>query len=110
MVSIIKNSLKSVDESAYKKFCQAFLDAKGLTEQKRSYFSTYGYENVQQYLNLETDTLVKKENYDRFSLEGVIEWWRNKASTRYETLKNDNRLRTEVESWNVNAEKIDIIR
>lgn len=110
MVAIIKNSLKNVDESAYKKFCQTFIDAKGLTEKKRSYYSTYGYENVQQYLNLETDTLVKKENYDRFSLEGVIEWWRNKASTRYETLKQDNRLRSVVESWNVNADDIDIIR
>lgn len=110
MVAIIKNSLKAVDECAYKKFCQTFLDAKGLTEKKRSYYSTYGYENVQQYLNLETDTLIKKENYDRFSLEGVTEWWRNKASTRYEALKNDDRLRTMVESWNVNAEDIDIIR
>lgn len=110
MVAIIKNSLKSVDEVAYKKFCQTFIDAKGLTEKKRSYYSTYGYENVQQYLNLETDTLVKKENYDRFSLEGVTEWWRNKASTRYETLKQDNRLRSVVESWNVNADDIDIIR
>lgn len=110
MVAIIKNSLKSVDESAYKKFCQTFIDAKELTEKKRSYYSTYGYENVQQYLNLETDTLIKKDNYDRFSLEGVTEWWRNKASTRYETLKQDNRLRSVVESWNVNADKIDIIR
>jgi len=110
MVAIIKNSLKAVDECAHKKFCQTFLDAKGLTEKKRSYYSTYGYENVQQYLNLETDTLIKKENFDRFSLEGVTEWWRNKASTRYEALKNDGRLRTVVESWNVNAEDIDIIR
>lgn len=110
MVAIIKNSLKNFDESEYKKFCQTFLDAKGLTEKKRSYYSTYGYDNVPQYLNLETDTLIKKENYDRFSLEGVTEWWRNKASTRYETLKKDDRLRTVVESWNVNAEDIDIIR
>lgn len=40
MVAIIKNSLKSVDEVAYKKFCQTFIDAKGLTEKKRSYYST----------------------------------------------------------------------
>jgi len=110
MVAIIKNSLKEFDEGEYKKFCQTFIDAKGLTEKKRSYYSTYGYENVQQYLNLETDTLVKKENFDRFSLESVTEWWRNKASNRYETLKQDNRLRTVVESWNVNADEIDIIR
>ena len=110
MVSIIKSSLKSCDEDAYAKFCQTFLDAKGLTERKRSFYSTYGYDNVPQYLNGETDTLIKKENFDRFELENVIEWWRKKASKRYENLKSDNRLRHQVETWNVNAEDIDIIR
>jgi hypothetical protein len=110
MVSIIKSSLKSCDEDAYAKFCQTFLDAKGLTEKKRSFYSTYGYDNVPQYLNGETDTLIKKENFDRFELENVIEWWRKKASKRYENLKSDNRLRHQVETWNVNAEDIDIIR
>ena len=37
MISIIKASLKGVDDDAYNKFCQTFLDAKGLTEQKRAY-------------------------------------------------------------------------
>ena len=110
MVSIIKSSLKTHDVDAYEKFCQIFLDAKNLTERKRSFYSTYGYENVPQYLNLETDTLIKKENFDRFELENVIEWWRKKASKRYENLKSDNRLRTKVETWNVNADDIDIIR
>lgn len=110
MVSIIKSSLKEHDVDAYEKFCQIFLDAKNLTERKRSFYSTYGYENVPQYLNLETDTLIKKENFDRFELENVIEWWRKKASKRYENLKSDNRLRTKVETWNVNADDIDIIR
>ena len=110
MVSIIKSSLKQHDVDAYEKFCQIFLDAKNLTERKRSFYSTYGYENVPQYLNLETDTLIKKENFDRFELENVIEWWRKKASKRYENLKSDNRLRTKVETWNVNADDIDIIR
>lgn len=110
MVSIIKSSLKAHDVNAYEKFCQIFLDAKNLTERKRSFYSTYGYENVPQYLNLETDTLIKKENFDRFELENVIEWWRKKASKRYENLKSDNRLRTKVETWNVNADDIDIIR
>ena len=110
MVSIIKSSLKAHDVDAYEKFCQIFLDAKNLTERKRAFYSTYGYENVPQYLNLETDTLIKKENFDRFELENVIEWWRKKASKRYENLKSDNRLRTKVETWNVNADDIDIIR
>jgi hypothetical protein len=110
MVSIIKSSLKTHDEGAYAKFCQTFSNAKGLTEKKRSFFSTYGYDNVPQYLNMETDTLIKKDNFDRFELENVIEWWRNKAGKRYETLTQENRLRNVVETWNINADDIDIIR
>ena len=26
--------------------------------------SDFGFENVKEYMNLETDTLIKKENYD----------------------------------------------
>ena len=110
MVSIIKSSLKSHDEDAYVKFCETVSNAKGLTERKRSFFSTYGYDNVPQYLNLETDVLTKKENYDRFELDSIIAWWRKKASSRYENLKNDGRLRNVLETWNTNADDIDIIR
>lgn len=110
MASIIKASLKVHDENAYKKFCQTYSDAKGLTERKRSFVSTYGYDNVPAYLNLETDTLIKKENFDRFSLEGVTAWWRKNAVKRYDKLKGEGRLRRQVETWNVNADDIDIIR
>lgn len=112
MVGLIKGSLKEHDEDAYKKFCESYSKALGLTEQKRSYVSTYGYEaqSVKDYLNLKRDDLVKAENFDRFELEGVIDWWRNKAARRYDTLKSENRLRTQQETWNVNPEKIDIIR
>jgi len=112
MVGLIKTSLKKHDEDAYKKFCESYSKALGLTEQKRSYVSTYGYEaqSVKDYLNLKRDDLVKAENFDRFELEGVIDWWRNKAARRYDTLKSENRLRTQQETWNVNPEKIDIIR
>jgi len=112
MVSIIKNSLKEYDMNAYEKFCKVFLDAKGLTQQKNSYYSCMGYdrESVKKYLNRESDTIQKAENYDRFSLEGVTEWWRKKASKRYDNLKSDGRLRTVLETWNINADDIDIIR
>lgn len=110
MVSIIKSSLKQYDMDTYTKFCQTFSDALDLTQKKRSYFSTYGYTNVPQYLNLETDTLVKKENFDRFELDHIFDWWRNKAGKRYESLKKDDRLRSVVETWNINAGDIDIIR
>ena len=110
MASIIKASLKVHDDVAYKKFCQTYDNAKDLTERKRSFVSTYGYDNVPQYLNLETDTLIKKENYDRFSLENVTAWWKKNATKRYDKLKSEGRLRRTVETWNVNADDIDIIR
>jgi len=112
MVSIIKSSLKQHDVDAYAKFCQTFKDALGLTEKKRSFFSTYGFEqqSVKDYLNLERDDLVKAENYDRFELESIVSWWRTKAAKRYEQLKSDGRLRTKMETWNTNADEIDIIR
>jgi hypothetical protein len=53
--------------------------------------------------------LEKGDNYDRFNLESVIEWWRSKAINRYETLKSDGRLRTELEVW-TSGKDIQIIR
>ena len=64
---------------------------------------------LREYLNLETDTLIKKENYDRYSFEGVVDWWKNKAQKRYESLKADGRLRKNLETWN-NDSDIEIIR
>ena len=110
MISIIKASLKGVDDVAYNKFVQTYLDAKGLTEQKRAYMSDYGFDNVKEYLNMETDELHKKDNFDRYSFDGVVDWWRKKAVNRFETLKGDGRLRIELETWNTNASDIDIIR
>ena len=110
MISIIKASLKGVDDNAYNKFTKTYTDAKGLTEQKRAYMSDYGYENVKEYMNMETDVLRKKDNFDRYSFDGVVDWWRKKAVNRFETLKSDGRLRTELETWNMNASAIDIIR
>ena len=90
-------------------FKQCFIDAKNLTERKRQYLGTYGYTNVKEYMNSETDTLVKNVNFDRFELDNVYTWWKKMATKRYENLQRDGRLRTELEVWSKNAD-IDIIR
>ena len=56
MVSIIKRSLKEHDSCALTKFNETFQNALNLTEQKRSYVSTYGYEaqSVKDFLNVKT--------------------------------------------------------
>ena len=110
MISIIKNSLNTHDKEKLKEFNQTFIDAKALTERKRQYFSNYGYENVVDFLNLETDTLKKAPNYDRYEFDGVVQWWKKLAGKRFDKLKSEDRLRTNLETWNVNADDIDIIR
>ena len=109
MIGIIK-FLSLKNNEGYDEFCQTISTALDLTQRKRSFYSTYGYENVMDYLNLKTDTLIKKENFDRFYFDSQIEWWKNKASKRYDSLKSDGRLRTVLETWNTNPEDIDIIR
>ena len=107
MISIIKSSLKG--EDGYDEFCQTLSHASGLTQRKRSFYSHYGYDNVVDYLNLKTDTLIKKENYDRFYLEGQVDWWKRQATKRYNKLKESGGIRTELETWNTKTD-IDIIR
>ena len=109
MISIIKTSLKEIDMKLYDKFCEVISEAKNLTQRKRQYMCTYGFDNVKEYFNLETDTLTKKKNYDRFEFDNIVEWWRKKAINRYENLQKDGRLRTELETWNQKSD-IDIIR
>ena len=109
MISIIRNSLHKHNSKILKPFRQCFVDAKNLTEQKRQYLGTYGFKNVKEYLNLETDTLEKNINYDRFEYDNVITWWKKHAGKRFSNLKSQGRLRTELEVWSKNS-NIDIIR
>jgi hypothetical protein len=107
IISVIKSALKGTEELT--KFNDIIEKAKSLTEQKRYYISNYGFENFIDVVNGKTDVLIKGENYDKFELENIITWWKNKATNRYETLKKDNRLRTELEVW-TSGKDIQIIR
>lgn len=107
IISLTKAALKNSSEG--EDFNLTINKAKSLTEQKRYFISNYGFSNFVDYLNCKTDKLIPGENYEKHSLENVIEWWRKKAVNRYETLKRENRLRTELEVWSNNKD-IQIIR
>ena len=53
--------------------------------------------------------MIRDDNYDKFNLNNIIEWWKKKATNRYNNLKSDNRMRKELEIWSPNAQ-IQIIR
>ena len=111
MVSIIRNSLKEHHPDKFVEFKQFIESRQDVTTKKRFYMSDYGYENVREVLLGKTDKLVEnKINFDKFYLENMVKWWKNKASKRYDSLKSDGRLRTVLETWNTNPEDIDIIR
>jgi hypothetical protein len=61
------------------------------------------------YMNGKAEQLVKGDNYDKHELGNIVEWWRNKAINRYETLQKEGRLRTELEVW-TSGKDIQIIR
>jgi len=49
--------------------------------------------------------LVKKDNFDKYSLEKLVEYWKNKAQKRWEKLNSENRLKEGLEVYSI--EKIE---
>ncbi len=108
IIGLIKRSLKD-DKTELENFNKVINNAKDLTEQKRYYISHYGIKNYIDIVNGKSNVIVKDDTYDKFELNNIIEWWRNKAITRYETLKKENRIRNEIEIWTKNKD-LQIIR
>ena len=107
IIALTKAALKGQPEGTA--FLETIDNAKKLTEQKRYYISDYGFKNMVDYVNCKTDMLIPGENYEKHNLVNLIAWWKNKASNRFDTLKSENRLRTELEVW-TSGKPIDIIR
>ena len=107
IIALTKAALKGSSEG--EAFLLTIENAKRLTEKKRYYTSDFGYSNSVDYMNCKTDTLVPGPNYEKHELKNIIEWWRSKAINRYETLKSEGRLRTELEIW-TSGKDIQIIR
>jgi hypothetical protein len=84
MISIIRKSLH--DKTKLDEFNKCIEHAKSLTEKKRYYLSKLNH-----------------------TYQEAIEWWKVKASKRYEKLKNENRLRTKLEIWEKGS-NLEIIR
>jgi hypothetical protein len=61
------------------------------------------------YMACRTDELIKGENYNKHELENIVSWWKNKSTNRYESLKSEGKLRTELEIW-TSGKDIQIIR
>ena len=108
-VAEVKKALREVPDEK-KEFEETILYAKSLTERKRTFSCNYGFSNSKEVLLGLEDTLVPNPiNYDKFELGNMIEFWRKKATKRYNKLKEQGRLRTSIETWD-NVDSIDMIR
>jgi hypothetical protein len=107
-ISLIKVGLKGTPELTT--FNESIEKAKSLTERKRYYVSNYGFKNYIDVVAGKTDILVPDpENFDKFYMKNIVQWWKQKATNRYENLKAEGRLRTELEVW-TSGKDIQIIR
>ena len=70
---------------------------------KKVVFLAVGFETTAPTIALSILTSRKEK------LKNLVEWWRSKAINRYETLKSEGRLRTELEVW-TSGKDIQIIR
>ena len=114
IISILKNHLKVQDPLKFKEFFDFTKSHMKAKTKKRYYYSTYGYENAFEYIAADGKIpLIKRENFDKYSLENMIEWWKKKAQKRFETLKNENRLRHEMEIYTaerIESGNVDMVR
>ena len=108
-VSEVKKSLKEFPDEK-EDFMKTIDYAKNLTERKRTFSCNYGFMNSKEVIIGKEDKLIPNpENYHKFELNNLIEYWRKKATKRYEKLKKEGRLRTEIETW-TSQKSIDMIR
>jgi hypothetical protein len=108
IIAMTKATLKPHKED-YDRFMATINKAKSLTEQKRYYVSNYGIANYKDIVLGKTDKAILDENYDKHHLSNITEWWKKKATNRFETLQQENRIRTEMEVW-TSGKVLDIIR
>jgi hypothetical protein len=114
MISIIKNKLKENDIELYNQFNQFIKEKMKAKTKKRFYYSNYGYDNGMDKIKYGDNVeLVKGENYDKFNLDYMINWWKNKATKRWDKLKIENNLKTELEIYTketIHKKEIQMIR
>lgn len=111
IISEVKKHLRIYDPESVKSFGKFIKEKATHTQQKRFYMSNFGFENVKDHLL--NNVPLKEGNFVKYDQKNLIEWWRNKATNRWTKLKEENRLRTELELFtgeNINQLNFDIIR
>ena len=113
-ISILKNHLRYYDEDAYKDFHNFTKSSMKAKTKKRYYYSNFGFDNVKEHVNSNGEIPLREgQNFHKHELEYMFEWWKKKAQKRYEKLKAEGRIRTEMEVYTeerINNRVVDMVR
>jgi hypothetical protein len=108
IIAMVRAALDGNEKDIFNLFINKALK---MTEKKRYYSCNYGFTNYKEVVRGEQiNRIADDEQFPKFELENIIEWWKIKATKRYESLKADGRLRKEQEVWTDPNKTIDIIR
>ncbi len=113
-ISILKNHLRHYDEDAYKDFHNFTKSSMKAKTKKRYYYSNFGFDNVKEHVNSNGEIPLREgQNFHKHELEYMFEWWKKKAQKRYEKLRTEGRIRTEMEVYTedrINNRVVDMVR
>ena len=113
-ISILKNHLRHYDEDTYKDFLNFTKSSMKAKTKKRYYYSNFGFDNVKEHVNSNGEIPLKEgQNFHKHELEYMFEWWKKKAQKRYEKLRAEGRIRTEMEVYTedrINNREVDMVR
>lgn len=97
VISILMNHLKIYDKPLHDEM-KIFLKTKCETkQQKRYYMSTLGFTNVKEHI-LNGDEL-QRPNPSKYDLSNLIDYWKRKSFNRWNKLREEGRIQTELESY-----------
>jgi len=113
-ISILKNHLRHYSEEAYKEFHNFTKSNMKAKTKKRYYYSDFGFDNVKEHVNSGAEIPLREgQNFHKHELEYMFEWWKKKAQKRYEKLRTEGRIRTEMEVYTeerINNREVDMVR
>jgi len=113
-ISILKNHLRHYNEEAYKEFHTFTKESMKAKTKKRYYYSDFGFDNVKEHVNSGGDIPLREgQNFHKHELGYMFEWWKKKAQKRFEKLRTEGRIRTEMEVYTedrINNREVDMVR
>lgn len=99
LLQILKKELKEIDVELYKQLDNVIKNKSTTLQQKRYYISTFGNTNVPDFMF--NGGVLNNPNPEKYDLENIIQYWKNKSQKRWESLNLRNEIKTDLELYSI---------